>query len=63
MVAQEVQRQIYIGWQDVESEVRRIRTAVKLFAAPEYEALGIFDNEELLDQFMKSLVQHYCLES
>lgn len=58
-----VRPELYIGWQDMEMTLKRIRTIVKLYAAaPEYEELGIFENDELLDRFLKSIIQHYSLD-
>lgn len=59
---QVVRKKIYIGWQDVPNEKKRMEVAIKLFsAADEYLELGIYDNDQLLERLMKSVLQNYKL--
>ena len=58
-----IKKKIYIGWQDVPNEAKRISAEIKLFSADDkYLELGIYDNDELLDSVMKSILQNYKLD-
>ena len=58
-----IRKKIYIGWQDVPNEAKRLQTDIAIFAAgSKYEALGIDDNDELLEKLMKSILINYKLE-
>ena len=58
-----VQSKIYIGWQDNEKEVDRIKTDIEILAVDDaFEGLNIDDNNELMDNIMKRVIQHYGLD-
>lgn len=58
-----IQSKVYIGWQDNEKEVERIKTDIEILAADDaFEGLNIEDNTELMDSIMKRVIQHYGLD-
>lgn len=58
-----VQSKVYIGWQDNEKEVERIKTDIEILAVDDaFENLNIGDNTELMDSIMKRVIQHYGLD-
>lgn len=58
-----VQSKIYIGWQDNEKEVERIKTDIEILSVDDtYESMNIDDNSELMASIMKRVIQHYSLE-
>lgn len=58
-----VKEKIYIGWQDIGNEQKRMLADIKLFSAdPKYLSLALYENEELLESLMKSIVQNYSLK-
>ena len=55
-----IKKKIYIGWQDVDNEKKRISAEIKLFSADDkYLELGIYENDDLMDSVMKSVEEHY----
>lgn len=57
-----VKKKIYIGWQDVQNEIKRLKVNIEIFAADDkYELLKVDENEELMDNIMRSVVKNYEL--
>jgi len=57
-----IRKKIYIGWQDVDAEVKRLRTNIEIFAASDhYESLALDEEEGLMDSIMKSVVKYFGL--
>lgn len=55
-----IRKKIYIGWQDNENEVRRIRLNMQVFAAAdEYQSLHVDDDETLIDTLMSHVIRQY----
>lgn len=58
-----IKKRIYAGWQDNDMEIKRIRNAINIHSATdEYLSLKIYKNDELLDQVLNRIIQHYCLD-
>ena len=58
-----IKKKIYIGWQDISKEVKRLRVNIEIFAASdEFQQLGIDEDEELMDNIMKSVIHNYGLK-
>lgn len=58
-----VQSKVYIGWQDNEKEIDRIKTDIEILSVDDaFERLSIDDNSELMENIMKRVIQHYRLE-
>jgi len=57
-----IRKKIYIGWQDVDAEVKRLRTNIEICAASDhYESLALDEEEGLMDSIMKSVVKYFGL--
>lgn len=62
-LAQRIKNKIYIGWQDVDAEIKRFEVDIKIFADfDEYESLNISDDTELVERILKRIIQHYSIE-
>ena len=62
-LAEHIKQKIYIGWQDNEKEIDRLKVDVSIFADfEEYECLNLNKDEELIDRIMKCIMQHYGIE-
>ena len=58
-----ISKKIFIGWQDIPNEVKRLGTAVGIFAASEkFETMKLDEHDELMEQVMKAIVQNYSLD-
>jgi len=58
-----IRKKIYIGWQDVDAEVKRIRTNIEIFsAADHYELLVLDEDSDLMDSIMKAAVKYFGLD-
>ena len=58
-----VQSKVYIGWQDNEKEVERIKTDIEILSVDDtFESLNIDETAELMDKIMKRVIQHYGLD-
>jgi len=58
-----VRSKVYIGWQDNEKEVERIKTDIEILTVDDaYESLNIDSDLELMEGIMKRVIQHYGLE-
>jgi hypothetical protein len=58
-----VQSKVYIGWQDNEKEVERIKTDIEILSVDDtFESLNIDEKAELMDNIMKRVIQHYGLD-
>jgi len=58
-----VQSKVYIGWQDNEKEVERIKTDIEILSVDDtFESLNIDETAELMDNIMKRVIQHYGLD-
>lgn len=56
----EVRPKLYVGWQDIPSEIKRIKVGVEIFASQDkYMHLKIDEDDELLDQIMIVLTKNY----
>lgn len=57
-----IHRKIYIGWQDVPSEVNRLRVDIEIFSSSDhFMDMEIDENEELMDALMKSIIHNFGL--
>ena len=57
-----IRKKIYIGWQDVASEISRLRVNIEIFAAADkYQQLAIDDDAQLMDAIMMSVVKNFGL--
>jgi len=57
-----IRKKIYIGWQDVPNEIKRLRFEIELFAdADKYQQLAIDDDSRLMDVIMLSIVKNFGL--
>ncbi|GAB2588200.1 type I restriction endonuclease subunit R [Spirosoma areae] len=55
-----IRKRIYIGWQEIPNEVKRMRLAIQVFAASdEFDSLGLDTDEPLLEMVMKRVIQEY----
>jgi type I restriction enzyme R subunit len=51
---------IFTGWQDMPNKAKEITTALKLLsAAPEYEEMQLFEDENLFNQIQGILLKYY----
>ncbi len=58
-----IKSKIYIGWQDIDREVKRLQTDIEILSADDtYESLNIDEDNELLEAIMKRIIQHYALD-
>ncbi len=58
-----VRPKLYIGWQDVPSEIQRIKVGVEIFSSQDkYMHLKIDEYDELLDQIMTVLIKNYGID-
>ncbi len=58
-----VKAKIYIGWQEVPREFARLKYEILLLSVnPKFEELRIDENDELIDQIMKAVLQNYKLD-
>ena len=58
-----IKSKIYIGWQEIPQEYNRLKSEIELLAAnSKYDSLNIYDNDELLDVLMDSIVKNFSLE-
>lgn len=58
-----INKKIYIGWQDIPNEEKRMSAEIRLYSADDkYLELGIYDNDQLIDRLMKSILQNYRLD-
>jgi type I restriction enzyme R subunit len=58
-----IKKKIYIGWQDIPNEEKRMSAEIRLFSADnKYLEMGIYDNDALIDGIMKSIIQNYRLD-
>lgn len=58
-----IRNKIYIGWQDIEAEIRRLRTEIGIFAADDhYQSLMVDEDKELMDLIMASVVKNFRLD-
>jgi len=57
-----IKKKIYIGWQDVDKEVERLRVNIEIFAASDkYQHLAVDEDERLMDAMMNSIIRNYGL--
>jgi type I restriction enzyme R subunit len=57
-----IKKKIYIGWQDVNKEVERLRVNIEIFAVSDkYQQLAVDEDEQLMDAMMNSIVRNYGL--
>jgi type I restriction enzyme, R subunit len=58
-----VKSKVYLGWQENDKEVARLKVALEVLAVDdEYDKLGIGENEELVDLIMTRMIQNYRLD-
>ena len=58
-----IKSKIYIGWQDIDREVKRLQTDIEILSADDnYESLNIDEDNELFEAIMKRIIQHYALD-
>jgi type I restriction enzyme R subunit len=58
-----IRKKVYIGWQDVENEINRLRVNIEIFAAADqFQQLAIDDDSQLMDAIMLSVVQNFGLK-
>jgi type I restriction enzyme R subunit len=58
-----VKSKVYIGWQDNDKEVERMKTDIEILAVDDtFESLNIDDDAELIEGIMKRVIQHYGLD-
>lgn len=58
-----VKKKIYIGWQDVEPAITRLRNDIEIHAMlDKYQDLGVDDDNELINCIMQSIIRNYRLE-
>lgn len=58
-----ISKKIYIGWQGVPNEEKRMSAEIRLYSADDkYLELGIYENDGLMDLLMKSILQNYRLD-
>jgi type I restriction enzyme R subunit len=58
-----IKRKAYAGWQDNPQELKRFRTDIGVLALDDdIAALGIADDNELMEAVLRRLVQHYGLD-
>lgn len=62
-IARLIKRKAYAGWQDNPQELKRIRTDIGVLALDDdFAALGIADENELMEAVLRRLIQHYGLD-
>ena len=60
---EKVKAKIYIGWQDVPREFKRLALEIELLSVnPRFEEIGMDENAELLGQIMTAVSKNYRLE-
>ncbi len=58
-----IRKNVYIGWQDVAIEEKRLRTAIETFSMfDNYQQLAIDDDTALMDAIMLSVVKNFGLK-
>ena len=58
-----IRKKVYIGWQDVAIEEKRLRTAIETFSMfDNYQQLAIDDDTPLMDAIMLSVVKNFGLK-
>ncbi|MGZ4990639.1 MAG: type I restriction endonuclease subunit R, partial [Methylobacter sp.] len=63
IVAKVVMPCIYVGWQEIDKEIDRLKHQVDVFAAGnDYLELAIDENPELIQRIVDRIVQHYELD-
>lgn len=59
-----IRKKIFIGWQDIDAEIKRLRTDIEIFSASDqYIPLEIDEDELLMDAIMKSVVKYFGINS
>lgn len=62
-LVQQVKKKVFIGWQDSEKELNRMRLDIQILASSDmYQALEIDTDEELVGNILKRIVQHYGMD-
>ncbi len=62
LVESVIRKKIYIGWQDVEAERKRLRTNIEIFSASDhYQSLCVDEDEELMDALMRVVIRYFGL--
>lgn len=62
-VSDKIKSKIYSGWQDVPREFDRLKYEILLLSVnPKFEELTINENEELVENIMKSVLHNYRLD-
>jgi len=57
-----IRKKIYVGWQDVQNEISRLRVNIEIFAAADkYQDLTVDDDTPLMDTIMLSVVENFGL--
>lgn len=57
-----IKNKIYIGWQEIEREVRMMQLNISVFASSDkYDPLKIDTNNELLEEIVKCVINNYSL--
>ena len=62
-LVEQVKKKVYIGWQDSEKEVKRMELDIQILASSDaFQSLGIESDEELVQNILKRIIQHYGME-
>jgi type I restriction enzyme R subunit len=62
-LVQTVKKKVFIGWQDSDKEMNRMRLDIQILASSDlYQGLDIDTDEELVSSILKRIVQHYGMD-
>ena len=62
-ISEHIKQKIYIGWQDNNNEIERLKVDVEILADfDEYIEFNLNKDEELIDRIMSRIIQHYGIE-